>query len=118
MTPLYYASLARLKRTVESLLKEEVNVDAFRGDWGSALHAASAGGYPQVVQLLLDKKANVDLGGVRGWTPLWCAVIELPLQKSEHEAVVKVLTANGADTEVKGKYSGQTLLTWVAEKGH
>jgi ankyrin repeat protein len=53
-TPLYYASLAGLQRTVELLLEKGAYVNAQGGRYGSALQAASSRGYKEIVQLLLE----------------------------------------------------------------
>ncbi|GIJ91391.1 hypothetical protein Asppvi_010356 [Aspergillus pseudoviridinutans] len=57
-TPLYYASLAGLQRTVELLIEKGADVNAQEGRYGYALQAASQGGYKEVVQLLLEKGAE------------------------------------------------------------
>jgi ankyrin repeat protein len=45
------------------LLNAGANVNAQVGYYGNALHAASGGGYDQVVKTLLNKGANVNAQG-------------------------------------------------------
>ncbi len=52
---------------------------------------AARGGYPDVVELLLNKDANVNAHGARGQTALMWAVAQ------KHPEVVKVLLAHGAN---------------------
>ena len=42
------------------LLDKGAEVNAQGGEYGNALQAASAGGYEQVVKILLDKGAEVN----------------------------------------------------------
>lgn len=59
-TPLYYAALAGLRDTVNSLVEMGANVNAKGGMYGNALQAASFNGHERVVQLLLEKRANIN----------------------------------------------------------
>lgn len=45
---------------VQVLLDRGADVNTQGGYYGNAVHAASFGGYEQVVQMLLDKGANVN----------------------------------------------------------
>ena len=42
------------------LLNKGANVNAQGGRYGNALYAASSGGHDQVVQILLDKEADIN----------------------------------------------------------
>ena len=59
-TSLGIASLLGLKHVAESFLNEGADVNAQGGYYGNALQAASEGGHDQVVQMLLDKGADID----------------------------------------------------------
>ena len=101
-------------------------------------------GQSQVLELLLEKDADVDAKDEYGQTPLlWAAwngheaVVKLLLEKGAeletedssgqtpllwaawngHEAVVKLLLEKGAELETKSSY-GQTPLLWAARNGH
>ncbi|KAL5351267.1 hypothetical protein ACLOAV_003119 [Pseudogymnoascus australis] len=72
-------------------------------------------GLTTAVQILLERKSNVDVeakDGKYGRTPLcWAA-------REGHEAVAKLLLEKGADVEAKdGKY-GRTPLCRAAREGH
>ena len=76
----------------------------------SSLHISVLLGHEAVVELLLEKGADVDSKDDTGRTPLsWAA-------ENGHEAVVKLLLEKGADVSSKDKY-GQTPLSWAAENG-
>ncbi len=64
-----------------------------------------------IVQLLLDKGANIEAKDTDGWTPLMSAAV------NGHEAVVQLLLGKGANIEAKDE-DGWTPLLLAAEKGH
>ncbi|KAF4247129.1 hypothetical protein CNMCM8980_007809 [Aspergillus fumigatiaffinis] len=102
-TPLYYASLAGLQRTVERLAEKGADVNAQGGDYGNALQAASQGGHKEVVQLLLEKGADVNVqGGVYG-NALRAASCH------GHKEVVQLLLEKGADVNSQGGVYGDAL---------
>ena len=60
--------------------------------------------------MLLDRKANVELRSIYGWTALlWAA-------EEGHSEVAKLLLAKGADVHAKTDY-GWTALMWAALQG-
>ena len=70
-----------------------------RDRWGvSALAQAAAGGKLEIVQLLLDKGAQVDKSSDAGNTPLMLAAAR------GHDAVVAVLLAAGAKADHRNKW--------------
>ena len=59
-TSLGIASLFGLRYVVETFLTETVDINAQGGHYGNALQAASSRGHNQIVQMLLDKGADVN----------------------------------------------------------
>ena len=74
----------------------------------AALHAASAGGHLDIMKLLLDYDADIDLTDQENMTPLHYAVI------SGGKEAVSLLLKNGADTSIKTK-EGKTALDIARE---
>jgi ankyrin repeat protein len=56
------------------VLARDANVNAASRTGDTALHVAAALGYDTVVQLLVDRGANVNLKNARGVTPLAAAI--------------------------------------------
>ena len=78
----------------------------YKGCWKRRL--AADNGQLQIVQLLLERGAKVDVDNAVRSTPLIMAV------KSEHVPVVKLLLEHGADPGVKNKMK-ETALS-IAQK--
>jgi hypothetical protein len=97
-SPLYYAALGSLSKTVQLLLGKNANVNAQGGRYGNALQAASSRGHEQVVKLLLEKNANVNAQGGYYGNALYAA------SEGGHEQVVKLLLEKNVDVNVKGGY--------------
>lgn len=77
---------------------------------GNTLHAASLGGHEEIVQMLLDRGADVNVQGMSG-TVLRVASC------NDHETLVQILLDNGADLNAQGRgYSN--ALTDASNKGH
>ncbi|KAH8657573.1 ankyrin repeat-containing domain protein [Tricladium varicosporioides] len=102
-SPLYYASLEGLFKSVVSLLEKGANINNWGGYYGNALQAASIKGYESIVMLLLDKGADVNAQG--GWyrTALQAASIE------GYESIVTLLLDKGADINIQGGPYGNAL---------
>lgn len=73
------------------------------------LSAANSGGDDarQIVKLLIDNNADVDLSDETGQTPLWLASLYGNVE------IVKMLIAKGA--KVDAKYNNQTALDIATE---
>jgi ankyrin repeat protein len=65
---------SRVRETVAAVLALDANVNAASRTGDSALHVAAALGYDTVVQLLVDRGANVNVKNARGVTPLAAAM--------------------------------------------
>ncbi|MCJ1394682.1 hypothetical protein MMC18_007562, partial [Xylographa bjoerkii] len=95
VSPLYYASVEGLTKTVRLLLETACNVNKLEGPRGSALHAASAQGHVQIVQLLLGKGADPNLRVQDGLSALMIATLHRQI-----EVVRLVLAIEGVDPEL------------------
>jgi len=76
----------------------------------SPLHEAARGGYPEIVKLLLEKGAQVNIRNEGGATPLHYAA------RNGNIEVMEILLENGADVTQKGTGCG-TALQWAARNG-
>ena len=87
--------------------------DKKEGGYGSMtplMRAALKGG-PEVVELLADGGAQLDLLGSDGRTALWLAAFE------NHPAVVRLLVGRGADQTIRGR-DGRTPRELAVFHGH
>jgi ankyrin repeat protein len=103
--PLYYASLCGLRGLVEHLVAahpEEIN--ARGGFYDTPLHAASAKGHFEIVELLLDRNADPNLCDDDGTAPLHSA------SQYGHVGVVKILLDRGVDVNQNRKEDGWAPL--------
>ncbi|KAF7136844.1 hypothetical protein CNMCM5793_006414 [Aspergillus hiratsukae] len=109
-SPLYYASFAGLRRTIELLLEKGADVNAQGGLYGNALQAACVEGHKEVVQLLLENGAEVNVqdGGYYG-NALHAACVE------GHKEVAQLLLENGAEVNAKGGEYGNALQAASAQ---
>ena len=89
----------------------ELYLEPKEGRSQAPLSEAIGIGHRAVVQLLLEKGANLEFKDRDGRTPLsWAA-------QNGHEAVVQLLLENGADLDSKD-CRGRMPLSLAAEKGH
>ena len=75
------------------------------------LHTASARGHRAIVQLLLDRKADIKAQYETGWNSLHCAVHQ------GHTDVATLLLEKGADKDCEN-LDGETPLSVAAARGH
>ena len=131
------------ERAVRELLDMKVDVNQQAQFGWTALLAASAQGYLNLVQLLLDAAANPDIGNLKGITPLMYAVrynnleiakllikygANLNLQDNQgmtalmasisfgNPNAAKLLLEAGADTSIKDIHK-KTALDWAHHRG-
>ncbi len=86
-------------------------IGKYKSDYGTTLHAASAGGHEKIVQILLAKKVDVNTQGGRYGTALTAASAE------GHEKIVQILLAKKVDVNAQGGYYG-TALAAASLRGH
>jgi len=110
----FYATLLRLPLVVASLLRSGEDVDG-RGSWRfrNALQAASGHGNKEMVQLLLDSGANVNVKCGLFGNALQCASL-----REGNKEIVQLLLDKGADVNAEGGAWGNALNAAAAAGGH
>jgi ankyrin repeat protein len=130
---------------VQTLLKQNVNVNAAEADGFTALHWAAQRNDLQLLELLLGAGANAKASTRYNITPLYLAavngnagIIERLLKAGadpngiSHEGqttlmtaalsgkadAVRLLLTRGATVDTKEPYRGQTALMWAAAEGN
>ncbi len=130
LSPIYYASLLGLDQTLHILLAtkqvESIRtpgllhtstsklpnlVNAQAGYYGSPLQAASYQGHDNVVQILLDKGADVNARAGHYGNPLQAASYQ------GHDNVVQILLDKGADVNARAGHYGNPLQA-ASYQGH
>ena len=76
-----------------------------RGD--QPIHHAARNGDTEIVRLLIEYGANVNVTNDRGHSVLYCA------GGHGHLATLQLLLENGADCDVKFTDNGKTLMEWL-----
>ncbi len=86
-------------------------IGRYKYDYGTTLHAASAGGHEKIVQILLNEKIDVNAqAGIYG-TALAAA------SREGHEKIVQILLNKKADVNAQGGAYGPAL-TAASREGH
>lgn len=106
-----------LKEMVMMLLEDGQNMEA-EYDW-TALHMAARRGHAVIVQLLVDKGANVNAvaEGFEDYSMTYEVTALHLAARNGHEKVLDILLNNGADIDSQTE-RGETALHLAAEKGH
>ncbi|KAF4626579.1 hypothetical protein G7Y89_g11575 [Cudoniella acicularis] len=110
--PLYYASFLGFLDATQRLLKTGADVNVHIEYYGTALHRASQNGHYQIVQWLLDYKANVNtVDRFHSCTALSAA------SANGHFRIVQLLLDHGADSNICDTNS-DTALQEALINGH
>ncbi|KAI5838055.1 ankyrin repeat-containing domain protein [Morchella snyderi] len=135
-TPLMAAALSNHLNTVRALLDNGANINGHSGrfnDDGTALHLVARDGSFEMVALLLDYGADVNVREARGATPLHWAVDtggqgtenadELLLgygvgSNTVRESVVELLLDRGAQIDTDREQDGDTALRMAITRGN
>ncbi|KLU83540.1 hypothetical protein MAPG_02597 [Magnaporthiopsis poae ATCC 64411] len=91
--------------------ESQVDVNSKDGDGRTPLSIAAEKGNWSIVDLLIEREANIYLADSNGQTPLWVAA------EKGHRDLVGLLLGNGADIDWADS-NGQTPLWAAADKGH
>ena len=110
-TPLMVAATSGDLRQTRKQLKSGAKVNAVNKFGSSALLGAAAGGYSDIVDMLLAYQANVNAQSKNGGTPLIFA------SKNGHTQVTGKLLAKGALVNSVDK-EGRNALMHAVEGGH
>ncbi len=86
-------------------------IGRYKHDYGTILNAASAGGHEKIVQILLNKKVDVNAQVELHDTALTAA------SRQGHEKIVQILLNKKANVNAQGGVHG-TALTAASRQGH
>jgi len=86
-------------------------VNAQRLDGFSALHFVSQNGYIDIVKILLDYGADIEIKNIEGCTPFWFAAA-----KGQTD-VVRALLSAGADVNTQ-RIDGISAISFASQQGH
>ena len=103
------ASTFRISLASTFRISKQINAQG--GEYGNALQAASSRGHDQVVQMLLDKGADVNAQGGYYGNALQAA------SSRGHDQVMQMLLDKGADVNAQGGYYGNALQA-ASSRGH
>lgn len=107
---LQVALFSRKKRQVKKLMEDCSDINKVSGQFGTALQAAIAGGSYELVQIVIDSGAKLDVRGSLGY-PLRGAVVANKID------IVKCLLEKGADANTEDDELGDALQA-AASKGY
>ena len=87
-------------------------IGRYKHDYGTILNAASAGGHEKIVQILLNKKVDVNAQVELHDTALTAA------SRRGHEKIVQILLNKKVDVNAQGEDYYGTALTAASAEGH
>lgn len=105
------ARSGNLKRVLDFIEDELVDINASNQNGLTALHSASKEGHVRIVEELIARGANVHAKTNRGNTALHIASL------AGHEPVVRMLINNGADVNAQSA-SGFSALYMASQENH
>ena len=108
--PLHHAARLGSARSVRVLLGV-YDPDTTTRSGSTALHLAAGAGHTEVVSVLIEAGAGVDVRRQRGLTPLYLAAM------GGHAEVASVLIEAGADVDAQTDY-GSTPLSTARLRNH
>lgn len=100
-----------LKRVIEFVEDDLVDINSCNQNGLTALHSASKEGHTRIVEELIARGANVHAKTLKGNTALHIASL------AGHEPVVKVLIDNGADVDAQS-VNGFSALYMAAQENY
>ena len=80
------------------------------------LHHAAGAGYPEIVNILLEARAEINAKDIHGKTPLHSAAAGWRTAEGVYPEIVKILVEARAYLDVKDMH-GETALTYAANHG-
>lgn len=105
LTPLNYIVSIEKVAIVKNLLRYNVNVNKKGGIVSiTPFHRGCQNGNEEIIQLLLDKNANINDGGTIGYTPLMYAIDKC------NEETPKILINKGANINAQGLLKETALM--------
>ena len=107
-------------KIVEMLLQSGADIYFVDGgtDRQTVLHIAGGGGASEIVKVLLNHGANINVRDASGWTPLMVASCECgAATPPDTRDAVKVLLDRGADPNLQNN-QGRSALMIAAERGN
>ena len=109
--PLYYAAALGFCHLAKHLIaKDAEQVNAMGGNWATSMHVAARAGHVDILSLLLENGAKVDIRGFRGYTPLHRASENRKLEAG------RCLLDHGADVNAR-THRGDTPLHRAVSSG-
>jgi ankyrin repeat protein len=112
-TPLIQAAENANLHDLQTALTDGANVNTRNDKNATALMLASMGGYTEIVKLLLNKGADVNVKEpTNGRTALMMA------SEKGYAEIVKYLLVKGADANIRDTKNGATALMWASQRGH
>ncbi len=110
-TPLQHAVYHSKKKALKCLLANKADLEAKNRYSQTAMHIAAQRNNQEVVKMLLEAGASVDVQDRNGYSPLWYSIAYYNNNK-----ITPLLIEKSKNLNAKTKY-GQTYLTTAAQYG-